>query len=140
MLEARRFFGALAPVTASRFQRRKCDRLRSRVERILQRKDLPEPIDEEDVFLSLQSNYPPRDDYKYNPLSLWERGYQRSIFLLRLPGMASGVRKILEVGCGDGMSGSALSAFGHEVTLSDVEDWRDNKAKGISFLQADKLP
>jgi SAM-dependent methyltransferase len=52
-------------------------------------------------------------------------------------------RRVLEVGAGDGMLGAALTTFGHEVTLVDQEDWRDERARSISLKLADcskKLP
>jgi SAM-dependent methyltransferase len=35
------------------------------------------------------------------------------------------------------MTGFVLSAFGHEVTLTDLEDWRDGRAKQLAFSSAD---
>lgn len=43
----------------------------------------------------------------------------------------------LDLGAGDGMLGVLLDTFGHEMTLSDFEDWRMDAAKSLPFVQAD---
>jgi SAM-dependent methyltransferase len=111
---------------------------RARVEEILSRPEPPRPSESEELFRQLQREYQnntPGDGYKYDPFSLWSRGVDRVRNLIPIAGVHSPGARILEVGCGDGMVGHALAAYGHKVTLTDVEDWRDGRAKGLPFVE-----
>lgn len=52
-----------------------------------------------------------------------------------LPELKSPCR-ILEVSCGDGLTGYLLAEAGHDVWLSDIENWRFKKARSLPFEQA----
>lgn len=91
----------------------------------------------ETEFDTLQKSYPCRDEYKYDPLSIWERASIRCINLLNLSSMDKVRKDVLEVGCGDGVTGALLASYGHNATLLDLEDWRAEYAKSIPFLKAD---
>lgn len=88
-------------------------------------------------FDALQSQYGGLPEYGYDPFSTWKRGADRAQHLLGLPDMQSPGRKVLEVACGDGMAGFLLASYGHDVQLTDVVDWRDERARGISFTASD---
>ena len=107
------------------------------VEKILSSKTEKFNFDSNDVFNELQGLYAPRDSYKYDADSLLKRGNERcKEFLDKYEGLQSGNFKVLEVGCGDGMTGFAFSSCGQNVTLVDNKDWRDERAKGLNFLKA----
>jgi SAM-dependent methyltransferase len=111
-------------------------RRRERVERILaspQRAFL----DDEAVFARLQAEYAPRPDYGYDPHTGWWRGVQRAHWLMPVAGIERPGARVLDVACGDGLAGHALSSFGHDVTLTDLEDWREARARVLPFVQAD---
>ena len=118
-------------------------RYHSGIRKTLSQTDGPRHYDSEEVFEKLQQGYPPRSRYAYDKYSTWERGTKRALNLLnsevfREPGL-----NVLEAGCGDGMAGYALACYGHKVTLVDLEDWRDERAKKLPFVAGDlcaKLP
>ncbi|HBR15689.1 MAG TPA: hypothetical protein DD723_09180 [Candidatus Omnitrophica bacterium] len=111
---------------------------RKKISSILSKKERPVSFDSDSFFNELQSKYTLQLEYGYDPYSTMKRAMERVKKLfedfeyLRQPG-----RKILEVGCGDSMTAFLLSAYGHELTLLDREDWRDNRAKGIRLIEAD---
>jgi SAM-dependent methyltransferase len=89
-------------------------------------------------FSWLQANAPHRTfDYGYDPFSVWSRGVERARNLLSLPGLHASDADILEVACGDGMVGRLLSDYGHNVRLTDLDDWRDGRARAVRFEKAD---
>jgi SAM-dependent methyltransferase len=105
-----------------------------KVAKILSKPFPPQHYDSEAVFDKLQNAFDPVPEYGYDSFSTWTRGVQRvqsllkkSIFL-REPGLS-----VLEAGCGDGMTGHAFAVYGHQVELVDYEDWREPRAKGLSF-------
>jgi SAM-dependent methyltransferase len=75
--------------------------------------------------------------YDFDAYSTGIRAYQRAISFLKLESLRLPGKDVLEVACGDGMSGTALSIYGHQVTLLDYQDWRDNRARNLNFIQAD---
>lgn len=101
---------------------------------ILSGSETPHSYDSEIVFERLQEVFKPRCGYGYDSFSTWQRGVQRVQKLmerfeyLRQPG-----KSVLELGCGDGMTGQALAVYGHNVELVDMEDWRDSRAKYLPF-------
>lgn len=104
------------------------------IEHILHRREAPQPYDDETIFWRLQRSYPPRLRYRYDTASRWQRAVERAQLLTRhLP--APG--RVLEVGCGDGLTGYALHCCGYDCTLADVDDWRDERARSLQFLRAD---
>ena len=92
------------------------------------------------VFDALQRRWKGTIDasqYSYSDFGAWQRGLNRCPFLLKLPGMDKPGRDVLEAACGDGMVGAVLHSFGHRVTLMDLDDWRDNRAKHLPFFRQD---
>jgi SAM-dependent methyltransferase len=117
---------------------------RRRVATVLTSEEPPDCSAAEAAFGILQSEYAGVPEYGYDAYSTWRRGAQRALALLglvrhlRTPGA-----RVLEAGCGDGVTGWVLSGFGHHVTLTDLEDWRDDRVRPLRFEQADisaKLP
>jgi SAM-dependent methyltransferase len=94
-------------------------------------------LDSQAVFDQLQAEYQPKPDYGYDPHTTWWRGVQRAHWVLSLAGIEQPGARVLDVACGDGMAGRALAEYGHQVTLTDIEDWRDARAKGLEFVPAD---
>lgn len=74
--------------------------------------------------------------YDFDAYSTGRRAYERALAFLKYEPLREPGKDILEVACGDGMSGTALSLYGHQVTLLDYQDWRDSRAHGQDFIQA----
>ena len=137
-----RAFKATATHFLSELRRRRAqarrEAQRRRVAAILAREDSPDCSAAEAAFDLLQAEYSGVPEYGYDPYSTWQRGVERAetlltlVDLLKTPGA-----RILEAGCGDAMAGYILSTFGHEVTLTDLEDWRDARARHLAFTPAD---
>ncbi len=116
-----------------------------------QRKTLPERVssilsstrpsvylDSEDLFLQLQSEYAKWwPEYEYDPFNNWTRAVSRQEALFKYECLRGQGLKVLESGCGDGVTGYLLKAYGHKVVLCDIEDWREERARAISFVRAD---
>jgi ubiquinone/menaquinone biosynthesis C-methylase UbiE len=111
---------------------------RRRVAEILTINQPPNCSAAEQAFEALQMRYCGVGEYGYDAYSTWSRGVQRADALIRLlDRLKSPGAQILETACGDGMTGFALSSFGHKVILTDLEDWRDVRAQGMRFDAAD---
>lgn len=129
--------GRLRRGLARRRQIARESRLLRRVDAILSSPEPPRPYDSEELFRRLQSEYGPRGAYRYDAFSNWQRGVQRAGALMVQADLKSPGGRVLEAACGDGMTGAALAGFGHEVVLHDLEDWRDERARGLPFVAAD---
>ena len=110
---------------------------RKSIEAILRRPNAPVPLADNAVFDRLQASFSPRTAYSYDRTSLLRRGSDRAIQLIGLSGLDQPGARILEIGCGDGMAGALLRAFGHDVTLTDLEDWRDPAASMLPLVLGD---
>ena len=111
---------------------------RRSVERVLARPGPPAFYDDDATLAALLGRAGSRGAYRYDPDSLARRGGRRAATVLSLPVRPSGGRlRVVEVGCGDGMAGRALADAGADVTLVDLDDWRDGRAKGVAFHQGD---
>jgi len=88
-------------------------------------------------FEILQERYQPHPDYGYDACSIFKRASERATSVIGLPGLGTSGLRGLDQGAGDGMLGVLLGTFGHEMTLSDLEDWRMDAAKSLPFVQAD---
>ncbi|MGH9460279.1 MAG: class I SAM-dependent methyltransferase [Vicinamibacteria bacterium] len=111
---------------------------RRAIEKILSSPGQPRNYDSEVVFRQLQAAYSSRNNYRYDSYSTWRRGAERAEDILHNNVELREIgRNVLEVGCGDGMTGLALSGYGHCVTLLDAEDWRDDRVKRLPFAKAD---
>ena len=108
------------------------------VEEILVRREPPQCSNSEAAFERLQAEYAGVPEYGYDALSTWKRGADRAAALLTLdPKLKSPGARILDAGCGDGMTAYLLATFGHEATVSDAEDWRDARARSLPFVEGD---
>jgi SAM-dependent methyltransferase len=75
------------------------------------------------------------DPYGFNDRENWVRAAERALWLVNnLPVLQKAGAIILEVGAGDGMLGGLLEGYGHHVTLSDHEDWRDGRAMNLPLV------
>lgn len=112
---------------------KKLDRLRD-----LLRQDSPTHTLEVSKFESLLASYEPPPEYGYDATSLWRRATARLEQLIELGLFAEGrPRRVLDLGCGDGVFGLLVEALGHELVLCDLEDWRVEHARQLRFEQAD---
>jgi len=92
----------------------------------------------EEEFDILQGHYNQWwPQYSFDAYSTGRRAYERALSFLKLEPLREPGKDVLEIACGDGMSGTALSVYGHHVTLLDYQDWRDSRALGQNFIQAD---
>ena len=107
------------------------------IEPILQSDEPPCPVEDDDLFTALRQSFPARNSYRYDPFSLWERGSQRASALIRTAGLTRPGATVLEAGCGDGTTGYLLQCYGHCVVLTDIADWRDDRAQCAPFVQGD---
>jgi SAM-dependent methyltransferase len=121
----------------SRFHNFRQEQQRVLISKILSRRNGFRYYDSEKIFNNLQKECPSRSEYKYDPYSTWRRGVERALNLFDFVELRQGQRRILEVTCGDGMTGFTLHSYNHFVTLNDLEDRRDNRAKNIAFVEGD---
>lgn len=92
----------------------------------------------EEEFDILQGHYKQWwPQYDFDAYSTGRRAYERALSFLKLEPLREPGKDVLEIACGDGMSGTALSIYGHQITLLDYQDWRDSRAHGQNFIQAD---
>lgn len=91
-----------------------------------------------DAARALQDRYPCRDGYKYDDASKKARAAERLELISKAADLSRPL-KILEVGGGDGQLSLLLSHRGHDCTLLDFEDWRDDEVKHstVDFIGAD---
>lgn len=113
------------------------DKQRASWIQILNQDTPPSYYDSEIIFDKLQNEYSGVPEYGYDAYSTWKRGVDRANELLKLGNLIEAPKKILEAGCGDGMTSYALNGFGHQLTLLDMDDWRDGRAKGLEFHKVD---
>ena len=112
-------------------------RLPAKVVRILSDSHEPTTLNENE-FDKLQLNYKqwwPK--YEYDAYSTGRRAYERALSFFKLESLRQPGKNVLEIGCGDGMTGATLSIFDHQVTLLDYQDWRDDRAQKEKFIPAD---
>ncbi|MEW5804247.1 MAG: class I SAM-dependent methyltransferase [bacterium] len=115
-----------------------CEQQRRKVvSKLLLRSDeAPHYYDSDEVFERLQRSYRPLPEYGYDTYNTWKRGTERTLNLLEITKLHAPGLTMLDAACGDGMTGYALSCYGHRVTLTDIEDWRDIRAKELPFMPA----
>jgi SAM-dependent methyltransferase len=107
-----------------------------RVRNILASKISPQVYDDEAVFQTLMAQYAPPPEYGYDPYSTWVRGMERAQGLLKqITGLRESPKRTLELACGDGMVSAALMSYGHDVTVMDMDDWRDSRARACPFVR-----
>lgn len=93
--------------------------------------------DSESTFAKLQDAPLPVPEYGYDSYSAWRRASERTLSVLRVLELQHPGKRVLEIAAGDGMTGQVLSTYGHDVTLCDIEDWRDDRAKSLPFVACD---
>jgi SAM-dependent methyltransferase len=112
-------------------------RLPPKVSSVLSDTRNPVTLNEEEFDL-LQKHYKQWwPQYDFDTYSTGRRAYERALSFLELAPLREIGKNVLDIGCGDGMTGAALSIYGHQVTLLDYEDWRDSRALGQNFILAD---
>lgn len=127
-----------APKTLARLKYRRAHPLRGKIDRLLKDSLPPQPFDTIDAFQDLQSRYQPFPVYGYDDESLLRRAAERADLLTQLvPSLKTPGQKIVEAGSGDSMVAVALHQRGHQPTVMDLEDWRDERAKHLPFIQGD---
>jgi len=110
----------------------------ARVNRVIARRGKPTHLDDENQFAMLQVREFPRPaPYIYDLLNTWQRGAARIMSLIRSNVPLTDKLSILEVGCGDGITGHCLSDLGHSVILTDLRDWRYEKSRYLPFVAQD---
>lgn len=88
------------------------------------------------AFSELQKYSEAPAEYGYGKFDVWKRGVTRAESLMEMFGLKKPVAEILEVGGGDGMTASELATYGHQVTMTDLEDWRDSRVDSrVSFVK-----
>jgi SAM-dependent methyltransferase len=107
------------------------------IERVLKVSDQPDTRKAEADFIDLQAAWPAHPEYGYDVTSLWQRASQRASHLLTQPRFQQAGLDVLEVGAGDGMLGVLFESYGHRATLTDQDDWRDDRARRLPFVKAD---
>src|SRR5687768_6874627 len=116
-------------------RRRRDGQRRARIESILARTDPPQVGDAEAAFEQLQRDCKLKKEYGYERFDAWWRGAQRCFWISPMCDLREPGKHVLEATCGDGMTGHAFASYGHDVTLHDLEDWRDPRAKALPFVQ-----
>ena len=125
----------LVPGLVARRRRQRQMHRRRKIEAILVQSAPPDTRRSEADFDDLQSRFDGVPEYGFDARSLWKRGAERASTLVDLAPFTDHPARVLEAGCGDGMTGAVLSSFGYQVTLSDMEDWRDPRARTLAFIE-----
>ncbi len=112
-------------------------RQRERISRLLAVPESPRPYSSDAMLERLQAECAPVGQYGYDAHTSWWRGVQRAHWLLPEVELERPGARVLEIACGDGMAGRALAEYGHDVTLSDIEDWRDDRSRTLPFVAGD---
>ncbi|MFC1667673.1 class I SAM-dependent methyltransferase [Candidatus Omnitrophota bacterium] len=112
--------------------------LSRKIDRVLSKPQDLKYYDSEELFEHLQDRYLPLPEYGFDSWSTWKRGTKRaSVLMESLEVLRKPELRMLEVGCGDGMTGYAFVNYGHDVSLIDIDDWRDKRASNIDFVRSD---
>jgi SAM-dependent methyltransferase len=136
--QAKRDLRRLFPSAFRARDARALARRRRAMEEVLANSEPPNLSGMAEQFSRLQANPPRRHfDYGYDTFSVWSRGVERVRKLLSRAGLQEPGADILEVACGDGMVGRLLTDYGHNVCLTDLDDWRDGRARAVRFERAD---
>lgn len=106
--------------------------IEKRIDEILSDPAPPSTGRAESDFDALQRAYQGIPEYGYDARSMWTRGATRSIQLMDLLEWKENAHT-LEIGCGDGLVSYHLASYGHQVSLTDMDDWRTSRAKALDF-------
>lgn len=93
----------------------------------------------EDRFEELEARSFPlaAGTYRYDRFSCVVCSAERLARLAKILAVLDSPKRILEVSCGDGWTGSLLALGGHQVALSDVKNWRHERCREVPFLEWD---
>jgi len=105
------------------------------IQRIVSKTQPPQTSKPEKDFQKLLRLVKKIPQYSYSPDATWRRGLRRAVRLIQINHRVPQSR-VLEVGCGDGMTAVLLHSYGYEVYGVDMEDWRDPRASHIPFYQS----
>ena len=86
-------------------------------------------------FDKLQNRFFEKHEYGYDDFSTWKRAADRVYNILNHTGLQTPGMTLLDAACGDGMLGVLLNSYGHNAYLTDIEDWRNNRAKHLPFIK-----
>ncbi len=125
------------PKVRKRIVGKRNKRRERKVAPILERTTEPSTERAEADFDRLQSAYPAMGEYGYDLLANWRRAIGRIGQILHNELVREPGKTVLEVACGDGMLGQLLTAYGHQVTLQDLEDLRDDRVKHLPYVLGD---
>lgn len=125
----------LPPKFYNRYSNWKLTNRLALIQKIIDMDDKTRPIDNDDTFNVLQKHYSGPGPYPYDSFSVFQRGVERALDIINITNNKVPGLNCLEAGCGDGMVSLALDTFGHAVSLADMEDWRDPRAKALDFTQ-----
>lgn len=126
-----------APRLYANYLARERARQLKRVERVLARSGEPAVLGRDDSARLMERVFPQAASYDYDLFSSTARAAGRVERLAKLFPMLKEPRRVLELSTGDGLVGALLSVGGHEVTLSDLRDWRAAPARGTDFVEWD---
>lgn len=126
---------ALFPTLAKPLRWSRDSIVRSQISKILASREQSQTTRAESDFGQLQKEFNGVPEYGFDPHSVWKRGMERASLLSEMLHEPNHSCRILEVGCGDAMTGYMLSIHGHLVTVSDMDDWRDPRAASLEFCQ-----
>lgn len=116
------------------WQRRAAERT---IAPILRQPVPPHPLEDEATFARLKREFDQRRSYSYSAWDVWQRGTTRAAALMSTCDLRTPGARVLDAGCGEGMLAAALHGYGHRLTLIDVDDWRDERARSLCFHKAD---
>ena len=132
------FASRFTPCMYGRYLKSSRLKQQQRVAKLLARSSPPTFLDSDALFDALQGrSYPKAAAYGYDDFSGFCRASERLVRLGTLLPELKNPCRILEVSCGDGLTGYLLAEAGHDVRFSDIEDWRFKKARSLPFDQAD---
>lgn len=107
-----------------------------RLNPVLSSASAPSCLRGEAEFDHLQAYPKPPDEYGYSDFQTWQRGNERALALTRMFSLHDHNARVLEIGCGDGMTANALACCGHSVTIVDMDDWRSKRIDGrLQFVK-----
>jgi SAM-dependent methyltransferase len=135
--------GGLLEKLKTRSRESKDIRRINRISKILERPVQPDCSRAEKDFDILQNRFQPIPEYGYDAYSLLKRASERALEVCQWDPLSEPGSRVLDVGAGDSMLGVVLHGFGHQVELSDQEDWRCPQAKRLDLKLAnacEKLP
>lgn len=118
----------------------KLEAQRKRISKHLSDQTAPKTDRAENDFDKLQKEFENRypKQYTYDgPARLKRANAWIQLLHENVPELSERHLKMMDAGAGEGMFGTIMSIFGHNVILCDLEDWRMDKAKETPFFHHD---